>query len=322
MSKKVITKHKKMPNGQILLDGSISTEGKHKVPTAGRRAATGAIAMASLAIASVASAASPTPGTQVGNTIEINPTIAAHATKPPVGFTHVTEVRLPHMLAPLPTVSGPGVKTFGSDASQSAFAFAFSFLYKANKIPDLWSPNLNRDPQFIPRLKADLKALAPYLGGDFKKMYLAAIPEFVNPTLTKKSENDAGTWRQILMIPDRLKNGTLPPASTAATDLEAAAPWDLGATASAPVVTVDTVKPYGKVMKISFKWSSKLVFGTKTSLKSIASLNRDVTIWVAKNPDKKDTLHPWLIVNGGANAQAAFGAVSDYVHPLIEKPAK
>jgi len=314
MSKNTVTRFKKKANGQKVFDGSFSTVGR-KAPTTGRMLKTG-FGLAGLATTAFAL-------TGCGSTTPVKPKVVKCVSTPPAGFASVTGTQMPRLLAPLPTITGDNLLSFGgADCAQTAFTYAFAFLYKANKIPDLWTPNLNKDANFIPNLEGDLQALAPYLGGSLKERFISAIPTLVNPIKDKASEATAGIWRGLFMIPDRLKNGTLPPPSTAATDVEAVAPWDLGAQVTQPVATAGTIPEFGKtqVLQLDFKWTSNLVFGTKTRIKSFAPLTRDMSVYVIANPDSwKDKAHPYLVVGYKINSNAAFGTASNYDKPLVAK---
>ena len=317
MSKNIVTRFKKKANGQILLDGSISLEGKNKVPTASR------FAKAGFGLAGVATTALALTGCSPAVSTVAKPRPLKCVTVPPKGFASVTGLRMPRMLSPLPTVTGNDLSSFGgADCAQSAFTVAFAFLYKANQIPDLWTPNLNKDPNFLVKLENDLKTLAPYLGGSLKKDFLASIPKLVDPLASKEAKASAGMWRGLFMIPDRLTNGTLPPASTKSDDLEAVAPWDLGASASEPVATVGKLPEYGKtpVLALDFKWTSNLVFGTTTRIKYFDPLNRDMRIYVVANPNAgEDKASPYLIVGYSWNSKAKFGKMTPYDKPLAAK---
>lgn len=253
----------------------------------------------------------------------VKPKIVKCVVIPTSEFAKTTGTEFPKLLAPLPTITAKGLTSFGgADCAQTAFIYAFAFLYKANKIPDLWTPNLNKDPKFIPKLESDLQALAPYLGGSLKEDFISAIPTLVNPQKDKASTTKAAIWRGLFMIPDRLPNGTLPPPSAASTDLEAVAPWDLGASSTQPVVDVGTSSELKKtsVLQLKFKWTSNLVFGTKTRIKAFAPLSRSMTLLIIANPDSwKDKAHPYLVVEYHINSQAKFGTVVAYGRPLVAK---
>lgn len=319
-----ITKYKKNAKGQRLFDGSYSDEGKINTPTSGRRIAmaTAGIAAGTLALAGCG------PSTPSAIKVPVKPKVVKCVSIPPVGFANITGTQLPKMLAPLPTVTGPTLSYFGgADCAQTAFTYAFAFLYKANKIPRLWSPNLNKDPNFIPSLEKDLAALAPYLGGSYKDLFLKDIPGMVNPSKDKTSLSQVGDFKgKLMLIPERLKDGTLPPASTKADDLEAVAPWDLGASATTPIANVVTMKEFGdtNLLELKFKWTSNMVFGTKTRIKYFAPLTRDVIVYVMANPDSwKDKAHPYLVVGVyNANKDATFGAMKSYDKPLVEPAPK
>jgi len=253
----------------------------------------------------------------------VKPKVVKCVRIPTSEFAKITGSQLPKLLAPLPTVTGKDLPSFGgADCAETAFTYAFAFLYKANQIPDLWTPNLNKDSTFIPKLEGDLQALALYLGGSFKERFISAIPTLVNPTKDKASEATARIWRGLFMIPDRKKNGTLPPPRTSVSDLEAVAPWDLGASVTKPVATIGTIKEFGKtqVLQLDFKWTSNLVFGTKTRIKSFAPLTRDIEVYVISNPDSwKDKQHPYLVVGYKINSKSTFGNVVKYDKPLVAK---
>ena len=316
MSRKTITKYKQNAKGQTLLDGSISIAGK-KAPTASKlfKITAGTAGLATTAFGL----------TGCGAATPVKPKVVKCVVIPPAGFSKVTETQLPKFLAPMPTVSGNLDGFGGADCAQTAFTYAFAFLYKANKIPDLWAPNLSKDPSFLIKLENDLKTLTPSFGGSLQKKFIADIPALVNPTKTKASEDTAGIWRGLFMVPDRLPNGTLPPASNSKDDLEAVAPWDLGASVTQPVATVGTMPEFGKtpVLQLDFKWTSNIVFGTKTRIKSYAPLTRDVTVYMIANPDSwKDPRHPYLLVGYANKTKTSFGTVTNYDKPLVEAPQK
>ena len=127
-----------------------------------------------------------------------------------------------------------------------------------------------------------------------------------------------------MLIPDRLVDGTLPPASTKADDLEAVAPWDLGASATTPIVNVVTMKEFGKtnLLELKFKWTSNLVFGTKTRIKYFSPLTRNLVAYIMANPDSwKDKAHPYLVVGVyNANKGETFWKMTSYDKPLVEPP--
>lgn len=310
-----ITKRKK--NGQF--NGSESLNlGKTNVPTAGKR-----FALASMGIATGALALSGCATTAL-----VKPKIVKCVSIPPAGFANVTGTQLPKMLAPLPTVTGDNLSLFGgADCAQTAFTYAFAFLYKANKIPDLWAPNMDKDPQFVPNLEKELALLAPYLGGKYKDLFLKNIPGMVNPNKNKVAGLQADDFRgKLILLPERRKDGTLPPASQGADNLEAVAPWDIGASANAPTTRVVTLEEFGKtnILELKFKWTSNMVFGTKTRIKWFAPLTRDVTVYVQANPDSwKDKAHPYLVVGVyNTDKSAKFGDAVPYDKPLVEPAPK
>ena len=253
----------------------------------------------------------------------VKPKIVKCVIIPKSEFSKITGTQLPKLLTPLPTVKGDNFANFGgADCVQTAFTYAFAFLYNANKIPDLWAPNMNKDPNFLAKLENDMKALAPYMNDSLKTQLLAAIPDLVNPKKSKSSEKTTETWRELFMIPDRLTNATLPPATPGLDDIESVAPWDLGASVTAPVGVVGTMKSLGKtqVLKLDFKWTSNLVFGTKTRIKSFSPLTRDMTVYLIANPDSwKDRSHPYLIIGYRNNSKAVFGKLVKYDRPLVSR---
>lgn len=319
MSRNTVTRYKKNSQGKKVFDGSYSTGGRTP-PTASRLVKMGT-GFAGVAATTLALTGCSSSGPSVS--IPVKPKVVKCVSTPPAGFASVTGTNMPRLLSPLPTVKGDNFANFGgADCAQTAFTYAFAFLYNANKIPDLWTPNSKRNSNFIPNLEIDLQALAPYLGGSLKERFISAIPTLVNPVKDKASEAMAGIWRGLFMIPDRSKDGTLPPTSTSASDLEAVAPWDLGASVTQPVATVGTTSEFGKtqVLKLDFKWTSNLVFGTKTRIKSFAPLTRDMTVYIIANPDSwKDRSHPYLIIGYKLNSKNTFGNIVKYDKPLVAK---
>lgn len=245
---------------------------------------------------------------------------------PEKNFTAVTGLAIPKLLKPLPVIGKLNVSDFGSAAcAATAFLYVFAFLYKANKIPDIWSPNLNRDPGFIPKLRVELMGLAPYFGGVERGAFSKDLGMMVGSVGGVAARNEVGLWRDLFMIPERLTNGTLPPPSKAADDLEAVAPWDLGASVEKPTIISGTVSsPVNAVgLKISFTWSSNLVFGTTKRIKEYSSLTRRIFLIVISNPKGAlDPQHPYLIVGWGVTKKAAFGKVMGYDRPLVAPPVK
>jgi hypothetical protein len=320
---------KRKHNGQF--NGSESLNlGQKNIPTAARRLA--------IAGAGVAAVAMTLTGCGSAKSPVASPKLICYTTTPPAGFELASNAaRLSKTTAVFPKVTGADAEKFGLADAQGAFEAGFSVIYNLNIIGKMWAPNLNKDPNFTKDLESQLRAYSPYFCGEIKTKFLASIPDFVNPTVTKKDAKgktvvsdkaEISLWRGMFGIPERLPNGTLPPASKAADDLELVAPWSLAQAVGEPVVALQKSSLYpgvGQVIAFRFNWQNDLVYGTNKSIEWYQPLNRDVTIFMVKNPDAISAkAFPYVMVDFQAQpvSNASFGKMVKYVHPLVEPAQK
>lgn len=288
--------------------------------------------------AGIAAASMTLTGCGPVKSVAASPKLICNNATSPSGFDSASSAaQLAKTTAVFPKVSGSAVNTFGLADAQAAFEVGFSVVYNLNIIGKMWSPNLNKDPNFIPNLEAQLRTYSPYFCGVMRTKFLAVIPDIVNPTTTKKDAKgksvvsdkvDIGSWRGMFGLPERLPDGTLPPASTAADDLELVAPWSVAQGVGEPVVELQKNSAYpsmGQVIAFRFNWQNDLVYGTKKSIMWYQPLTRDITILMAKNPDAISVkAFPYVMVDFQSQpvTNASFGKMVKYVHPLVEPAAK
>lgn len=273
-------------------------------------------------------------------TVVAAPKLICNIGTPSGGFeTASSAARLIQTTATFPKVGGTAVDVFGKADAQAALEAGFSTVYNLNILGKMWAPNLNKDPKFIPALEAELKTYSPYFCGTMKTKFLATIPDIVNPTTTKKDakgktvvsdKTGINAWRGMFGLPDRLANGTLPPTSKAADDLEMVAPFSFGQRIlGKPIVKIENNAAYkglGQVISFRFTWQSDLVYGTKTSIEWQQPLKRDITIMMVKNPDAisaKD--FPYVMVDFSSRpvtAKDSFGEMTKHHAPLVEPAPK
>lgn len=310
------TRRKK--NGQF--NGSVSLNlGKTHVPTASKRismiAAVAGVVATTMAVTGCASTPKALVTTVPVKCVSI----------PPAGYSNITSTKLPKLFNPLPTLSGEALDLFGGqECAQTAFTYGFAFIHKANKIPLLWTPNMAKDPTFIPRLEKELAALAPYLGGKYKENFLKSIPALANPIKDETNRELASNFKgQLMMLPERLPDGTL--ASKGGDTYDLVAPWTLGSNVDVSKVEIVTHPDFGKtnLLHLEMTWTSRLVFGDKTGIKAHSDLKMTKSIYLMANPDsKKDKAHPYLVVNVANVGDPKWGKLVPYVKPLVEPAPK
>lgn len=222
---------------------------------------------------------------------------------------------IPQMAHPMPTVAlGEGPAQFGQTYTQEAFAYGFGFVYRVNNFPDLFRPNLAKDQTFIPILKMDYESLSSYFFGSLQKEYLDAIPSLVKPLMNdadSSSYNATATyWNDLMMIPDRLSDGSLPlPAKGG---MQNVAPWNFGVSVGPPVSGVENLKDYGPTLWLRFKYTTNLAVGDATGGTGILPFTRDITLWMIANPDAKQKKnYPYVIVKW-AHGASLIGSETPY----------
>jgi len=291
-------------------------------------------------IALVATVAIALTGCGAAKTVVAAPKSICNTGTPPGGFEpDSSAASLKETTATVPKISGVAVDTFGKMDAQAAFQVGFSVVYNLNILGKMWAPNMNKDPKFIPSLKADLESYSPYFCGAMKAKFLQAIPYIVNPSAAHPADptgkvkaavttKDVNAWRGMFALTPRLANGTLPPSSNTADDLELVAPFSFGQKIiGAPIAKIETdpfYKEFGKAISFRFTWENNLVYGTTKSIEYERSVKRDVTVIMVKNPDAisaKD--FPYVIVDFSSRPvtlKGNFGPMIKHHAPLVQAP--